>query len=122
MTCALVASRLVSMSFVPMLGYVLLRARKKPEKPIGERRVSGFGGLYCKVGSFAIKHHKMVIVASLAILASGVYFKSELIALVEEVAGIMRSTALATRVRQDWARISSALPWRSIPTVRTSRA
>jgi multidrug efflux pump subunit AcrB len=78
MSCALIASRLVSMSFVPMLGYLLLRPRKKPEKPIEERRVSGFGGLYYKVGSFAIEHRKMVMVASLAILASGVYFKSEL--------------------------------------------
>jgi multidrug efflux pump subunit AcrB len=78
MSCALIASRLVSMTFVPMLGYVLLRPRRKPEKTIEERRVSGFGGLYCKVGSFAIENRKKVMVASFAILAAGAYFKSDL--------------------------------------------
>ena len=38
MTCALVASRLASMTFIPLLGYYLLRPDKKPEAPIEERR------------------------------------------------------------------------------------
>lgn len=78
MSCALIASRLVSMTFVPMLGYLLLRPRAKPEKTIEERRVSGFGGLYCRVGSFAIENRKKVMVASFAILAAGAFFKSDL--------------------------------------------
>ena len=47
MTVALIASRLVSMSFLPMLGYYLLRPEKKVEKTLEERRNSGFFGLVC---------------------------------------------------------------------------
>ena len=38
MTCALVASRLASMTFIPLLAYYILRPDKKPEAPIEERR------------------------------------------------------------------------------------
>ena len=46
MTVALVCSRLASMTFIPLLGYYLLRPGKKPEAPIEERRTTGFTGLY----------------------------------------------------------------------------
>jgi multidrug efflux pump subunit AcrB len=46
--CALVASRLVSMTFIPLLGYYLLRP--KAEKSIEERRKSGFASWYYRVG------------------------------------------------------------------------
>ena len=43
MTCALVASRLVSMTFIPLLGYYLLRAQKEASKKSPEeRRTQGF--------------------------------------------------------------------------------
>ncbi len=48
MTCALVASRLASMTFIPLLGYYLLRPDKKPEQPIEERRTTGFTGFYAR--------------------------------------------------------------------------
>ena len=54
MTCALVASRLASMTFVPLLGYYLLRPDKKPEKPIELRRTTGFTGYYARVARAAI--------------------------------------------------------------------
>ena len=69
MTTALVCSRLVSMSFLPFLGYYLLRAPTKPERTIEERRSKGFTGLYFRVGSFLINHRKKALVASFAFLA-----------------------------------------------------
>ncbi|WP_202526010.1 efflux RND transporter permease subunit [Sneathiella litorea] len=69
MTTALVCSRLVSMSFLPFLGYYLLRPRHKPEPTIEERRERGFTGLYFRVGSFLINHRKKALVASFAFLA-----------------------------------------------------
>lgn len=69
MTCSLIASRLVSMTFIPMLGYYLLRP--KAEKTIEERRVSGFGGWYYKVGGWAIDHRWLVLgLASLLVIGS----------------------------------------------------
>lgn len=78
LTCSLVASRLVSMTFVPLLGYYLLRAPKRREIPMEERRRSGFGGFYYKVGHFAIDHRKMVLAGSLLIFVAGGYFLRQL--------------------------------------------
>jgi multidrug efflux pump subunit AcrB len=73
MACALIASRLVSMTFIPLLGYYLLRAPKKPERSIEERTQKGFTGFYYRVGSYAIKHRWLVFVCSLAFLAFGAW-------------------------------------------------
>jgi multidrug efflux pump subunit AcrB len=78
MTCALVASRLASMTFVPLLGYYLLRADKKPEKPIEQRRTTGFTGYYARVARGAMEHRWKVFAGSLAFLALGVFFMSHL--------------------------------------------
>ena len=66
MTCSLIASRLVSMTFIPMLGYYLLRGRREPS--IEERRVSGFGGWYYRIGGWAIDRRWRVLAASMALL------------------------------------------------------
>src|ERR1051325_4265189 len=50
--CSLVASRLVSMTFVPLLAFYLLRA--KPEPSLADRRESGFGRWYSRTVGFAI--------------------------------------------------------------------
>ena len=71
LTCSLVASRLVSMTFIPLLGYYLLRPGKKPERPMGERRTTGFAGWYYRIGRAAIEHRRRVFVGSLAMLALG---------------------------------------------------
>ena len=71
MTCALVASRLVSMTFIPFLAYYLLRPLKKAEKSIEERRTRGFSGFYYRVGEYAIKHRWKVFATSLLFLALG---------------------------------------------------
>ncbi len=71
MTCALVASRVASMTFVPLLGYFLLRAGKKPEEPIEVRRSRGFTGFYARTAKFAIEHRWKVATASLLFLIAG---------------------------------------------------
>lgn len=78
MACALVSSRIVSMSFIPMLGYYLLRTPKRKERSIEERRSSGFTGFYYRVGTAAIRHRKLVFLASLSILVLGGVIKANL--------------------------------------------
>ena len=76
MTCALIASRLASMTFIPLLGYYILRPDKEPEKPIEVRRNSGFTGKYASVAKFAIDHRWKVAIGSLAfLLLAGFLFK-----------------------------------------------
>jgi multidrug efflux pump subunit AcrB len=69
LTCSLVASRIVSMTFIPLLAYYLLRP--KAEKPVEERRKSGFAALYYRVGTRAIKHRWRTLAASLVVLVLG---------------------------------------------------
>lgn len=72
LTVALVASRLVSMSFVPLLGMVLLEAPKKVEPTIEERRERGFARLYARLVTGAVKHRWAVLGGAVALLALGV--------------------------------------------------
>ncbi len=74
--CALVASRLVSMTFIPLLGYYLLRRR--PEPSIEERRQSGFGAAYYKFGRMAIEHRWLALGVSFVFLAVGIWVGSVL--------------------------------------------
>jgi multidrug efflux pump len=78
MTCTLVASRLVSMTFIPLLGYYLLRPETKPELSIEERRRRGFTGLYFRTGYWLIEHRRPVLLASLAFLGAGVVIGKQL--------------------------------------------
>lgn len=78
LTCSLVASRIVSMTFIPLLGYILLRHGKKAEAPIEERRTRGFAGWYSRVGRWAIEHRWQTLIGSFAFLALGVFFGSQL--------------------------------------------
>jgi multidrug efflux pump subunit AcrB len=65
-TCSLVASRLVSMTFIPLLGYYLLRP--KGEKTLAELRKSGFASFYYRFGRFAIAHRWQVLAGATAVL------------------------------------------------------
>ncbi len=78
LTCSLVASRLVSMSFIPMLGDLLLRPSKKQSPPIEQRRTTGFSGWYYKVGRRAIEHRWRFAIASLGFLVLGGWVMSRL--------------------------------------------
>lgn len=76
LTCSLVASRLVSMTFIPLLGYYLLRP--KAEASLEERRKKGFAAFYYRVGNAAINHRWKVLAGSLVFLAIGGFFASQL--------------------------------------------
>lgn len=78
MTCALVASRLVSMTFIPLLGYYLLREPKKKELTTEDRRSRGFSGMYYRVGRAAIEHRWIVFAGSLLLLGAGWLFGHQL--------------------------------------------
>ena len=70
MTCALIASRIVSMTFIPQLGYYLMKAGK-PLPPIEYRREHGATGIYYKLGRYALEHRKMFVLGSFIFLAGG---------------------------------------------------
>jgi multidrug efflux pump subunit AcrB len=72
--CSLVASRLVSMTFIPLLGMHLLRPGAAPEPGPAARRARGFPRLYHRAGSWALDHRGAVLAASLLFLALGGYF------------------------------------------------
>jgi multidrug efflux pump subunit AcrB len=71
MTAALVSSRLVSMTFIPLLGYHLLRAPKRPEPTIEERRQRGFYGMYNRLAGRAIQWRWAVLALSVLFLVGG---------------------------------------------------
>ncbi len=75
-TCSLVASRLVSMTFIPLLGGWLLREEDK--EGINARKQSRFGRFYYRVGGFAIQHRKRFLLSSLLVLLLGAFFLSQL--------------------------------------------
>jgi multidrug efflux pump subunit AcrB len=75
-TCSLIASRLVSMTFIPLLSYYLLRP--KFEKPIAERRKSGFAAKYYQLGTWAINHRWKVMAGALLFLIGGGVIMSQL--------------------------------------------
>ncbi|HVJ93770.1 MAG TPA: efflux RND transporter permease subunit, partial [Labilithrix sp.] len=67
LTCALVASRLVSMTFIPLLGYYFLRPGKK-ERTLEEQRSKGFGAFYYRVVGRAIDHRWKVLAGAVVLL------------------------------------------------------
>ena len=69
MACSLIASRIVSMTFIPLLGYYLLKSVSEPE--MAERRKRGFGALYYRIGGWAIDHRWQVFAAAAVLLIAG---------------------------------------------------
>ncbi|HKC86906.1 MAG TPA: efflux RND transporter permease subunit [Blastocatellia bacterium] len=102
MTCSLVASRVVSMTFIPLLGYYLLRPKASGVTATGrwrklrslslsiltrlrltstqreDGRKKGFAAFYYRVGNAAINHRWKFLAASLAFLGLGGFFASQL--------------------------------------------
>jgi multidrug efflux pump subunit AcrB len=68
-TCSLVASRIVSMTFIPLLGYYLVKARKEPT--IQERRQSGFAARYARLVQGAIAHRWIFLACTVLLLVLG---------------------------------------------------
>jgi multidrug efflux pump subunit AcrB len=69
---SLVASRIVSMTFIPLLGYYLLKPKAEPS--IEERRKSGFAAFYYRLGRGAIRHRWAFLAASLIVVVLGASF------------------------------------------------
>src|SRR5580704_6976335 len=78
MTASLLCALCVAMTFVPFLGYYILRAPAKREPTIEERRERGFYGFYNKLVGKAIKHRWAVLGGSLVFLIIGGLFGSRL--------------------------------------------
>ena len=78
MTCTLVASIIVTFTFIPLIAYYLIKAPKTLELPISERRQHGFPALYYRVGDFALRHRWGTFAASLVVLVFGGWFFSML--------------------------------------------
>lgn len=76
MACSLVASRLVSMTFIPLLGYYILHPKVEPA--IAQRRSKGFASWYYKIGGWAIDNRWKVFVGSLAFIVMGAIIGSQL--------------------------------------------
>jgi multidrug efflux pump len=74
--CSLVASRIVSMTFLPLIAYHVLR--QQPDRPTHELRDTAFGRAYSRAVGFAIEHRWRVIAASCLVLAAGGFFASRL--------------------------------------------
>src|SRR5262249_53916144 len=70
--CSLVASRIVSMPFIPMRGYYLLRPPKKAEPSAEERRNSGFAKQYARAVGWVLDHRgKALAIAAVLLVATG---------------------------------------------------
>ena len=78
MTVSLIASRVASMTFLPLLGYYLLRPEKKVEKTLEERRNSGFFGVYARAARYSIEHRWKFFCGSLVFLVVGGFIFSRL--------------------------------------------
>src|SRR5215510_10650654 len=70
--CSLVASRLVSMTFIPLLAFYLLKAKMEPDA--GRLRQTGFGKWYSGAAGFAIDHRGKVLAGFSVLLVFGAYF------------------------------------------------
>lgn len=71
MACALIASRIVSMTFIPFLGQYVLKAPTTPEPSIEERERHGFTGWYARAirNAIAHRHVMMLVVVTLMVIA-----------------------------------------------------
>jgi multidrug efflux pump subunit AcrB len=78
LSCALVASRIVSMTFVPLLGYYFLTPSRNPALPIAERRKTGFAKHYSQLAGYLIEHRKIALAGSAVLLAVGVFYVSNI--------------------------------------------
>jgi len=74
--CALVASRLMSMTFLPLLAYYILKPGRDPMADAP--RASLFGRAYERAVSFVIDHRWRFLAASSLVLAAGGFFASHL--------------------------------------------
>lgn len=73
-TCSLIASRIVSMTFVPFLGYYLIRPPKGKEGPSPDNKLYQS---YMRSGDWVLKNRVLIFGSSLIVLAGGFYAMSK---------------------------------------------
>ncbi len=78
LTITLAASRVVTMTFVPLLGAYLLRPGKRREPTIEEMKRRGISRIYYRAAGFALDHRWAVMAASLLMLAGGLFLFTKL--------------------------------------------
>ncbi|MEP6917847.1 MAG: efflux RND transporter permease subunit, partial [Acidobacteriota bacterium] len=71
LACSLIASRLVSMTFIPLLGYYFLRPARRKVESIHDRRQHGFTGVYYRTVGWAIDHRWVALAGALVLLVGG---------------------------------------------------
>ncbi|HEX5474621.1 MAG TPA: efflux RND transporter permease subunit [Vicinamibacterales bacterium] len=71
LACALVMSRLVSMSFIPSLSFYLLRPSPRKRRTREDLRQTGFNWRYSRVAGWALDHRWLALGASVVLLAAG---------------------------------------------------
>jgi multidrug efflux pump subunit AcrB len=76
--CSLIASRIVSMTFIPLIGVVLLRPGRNAGKSMEEIRSRGFAGFYYRLGTRLIDHRWKVLAGSLVLVVLAFVLKSQL--------------------------------------------
>lgn len=76
--CSLVASRIVSMTFIPLLGFYLLRRNRKLAEPIQVRRTKGFAKLYYTFAGALIDHRKLVLTCATGVLGLCLYYVKDI--------------------------------------------
>jgi multidrug efflux pump subunit AcrB len=78
MTASLLCALVVSMTFIPLLGYYIQRPPRKKELSIEEKRERGFYGFYNRLVGRAIAHRWSVLFGSLVFLVIGGFSASHL--------------------------------------------
>src|SRR5260370_18946145 len=72
MSSALIASRIVSMTFVPLLSRYRLKPATKPEPTLAEKRTRGFYGFYLRTGEVYIQHRSTFLSRASVLMALGI--------------------------------------------------
>src|SRR5712675_2471617 len=78
MTASLLCALVVSMTFIPLLGYYIQRPPKKKELTIEEKRRQGFYGFYNRLVGWSIQHRWLVLAGSFVFLLVGGFTASRL--------------------------------------------
>ncbi|WP_226649046.1 efflux RND transporter permease subunit [Microbulbifer variabilis] len=78
MASALIASRIVSMTFLPFLGNLILRPPKHVEASLEKKRKEGLTGYYYRTASWAVDNRKVVLLGFLVVLVAGFALKMQL--------------------------------------------
>jgi len=76
--CSLVASRVVSMTFIPFIAQYLLRPGRNAGKTLADLRSQGFTGRYYRLANSLIEHRWKAMGVSLVIVAVAFVMKAQL--------------------------------------------